>query len=162
MASQCLLFWHQKPIHKSCFSKTPSWTPLKKQYWFYWKWSIGGPFKIYNRPRRQKTWFFNCTGIPFVGHDLMMLFGRPLATIWATFWYSLGSNWLPFASLHTFLLLIRQHCQTNWQESPGNSWSTTASIHFPHIHPPIDPEQFPDRKDTKRGDGGDWHLDTSN
>jgi len=45
---------------------------------------------------------------------------------------------------------------------PRTSWSTIASTHCPHIHPPCHPNEIPDRQDPKWGGGGDWPLATFN
>ena len=49
-------------------------------------------------------------------------------------------------------------CKDSARNLPGTSWSTIASTHLPHIHPPRRANKTPDRKDPKQGGGGDRPL----
>ena len=89
----------------------------------------------------QTTFIVPFRGIPFFAPDLFMHFGRHLGVD-----FGVDARILPrFA-----------------RNLPRTSWSTIASIHFPHLHTPGNVNETPDRKDTKSGGGGDWPLATFN
>ena len=46
-------------------------------------------------------------------------------------------------------------CKDSARNLPGTSWSTIASTHLPHIHPPRNANEVSDRQDPKRGGGAD-------
>ena len=41
---------------------------------------------------------------------------------------------------------------------PGISWSTIASLHLPHLHPPVDANEVTHTARIQNGCGGDWPL----